>query len=96
MQKQESFEEMRALRQRLNKRINRLLTRFYTLKEVLRTFVEEDQVRTLNAVIDDKIRDRIRFENPLRTVLAWVARATEAEHFLAKTKKRRKENQGQG
>jgi hypothetical protein len=28
--------------------------------------------------------------------LAWVARATEAEHFLAKTKKRRKENQGQG
>jgi hypothetical protein len=44
MQKQESFEEMRALRQRLNKRINRLLTRFYTLKKVLETSAEKDQV----------------------------------------------------
>jgi hypothetical protein len=44
MQKQESFEEMCALRQRLNKRINRLLTRFYTLEGVLRTFAEENQV----------------------------------------------------
>jgi hypothetical protein len=44
MQKQESFKKMRTLRQRLNKRINRLLTRFYTLKRVLRTFVEKDQV----------------------------------------------------
>jgi hypothetical protein len=44
MQKQESFEEIRVLRQRLNKRINRLLTRFYTLKGVLRTSAEEDRV----------------------------------------------------
>jgi hypothetical protein len=94
MQKQESFEEMCALRQRLNKKINRLLTRFYILKEVLRTSAEKDRVRTLNAAVNDEIRDRIGFENPSRTVLAWVARATEAEHFLAKTKKRRKENQG--
>jgi hypothetical protein len=28
--------------------------------------------------------------------LAWVVRATEAEHFLVKTKKRYKKNQGQG
>jgi hypothetical protein len=170
MQKQESFKEIRALRQRSNERINRLLTRFYTLEGVLRTSAEEDRVRTLNAAMDDKIRDRTGFENPVgknllesvllvleraayksglppslppyrnlgsdalfscdiclyipvdstllhssvaiecklsssalqiptnppRTVLAWVARATEAEHFLAKTKKRRKENQGQG
>jgi hypothetical protein len=95
MQKQESFEKIRALRQRLNKRINRLLTRFYTFKGVLRTSAEENQVRTLNAAIDDKIQDQIRFKNPLKTVLAWVIRATEAEHFLAKTKKRRKKNQGQ-
>jgi hypothetical protein len=85
---------MRALRQRLNKRINRLLTCFYTLEGVLRTSAEEDRVRTLNAAVDDEIQDRIRFKNPFRTVLAWVTRATEAEHFLAKTKKRRKENQG--
>jgi hypothetical protein len=96
MQKQESFEEMRALRQRSNERINGLLTRFYTLEGVLGTSAEEDRVRTLNAAVDDEIRDRMGFENPPRTVLAWVARATEAEHFLAKTKKRRKENQGQG
>jgi hypothetical protein len=82
------------LRQRLNKRINRLLTRFYTLKKVLRTFVEEDQVWTLNAVVDDEIWDRIGFKNPFRTVLAWVIRAMKAEHFLVKTKKRRKKNQG--
>jgi hypothetical protein len=50
----------------------------------------------LNAVVNDKIRDQIGFKNPLKTVLAWVVRATEAEHFLAKTKKRRKKNQGQG
>jgi hypothetical protein len=61
---------MRALKQRLNKRINRLLTRFYTLKKVLRTFVKKDQVQTLNTAVDDKIQDQIRFENPLRTVLA--------------------------
>jgi hypothetical protein len=42
MQKQESFEKMRVLRQRSNKKINRLLTRFYTLKGVLGTFAEED------------------------------------------------------
>jgi hypothetical protein len=87
---------MCVLRQRLNKRINRLLTRFYTLKGVLKTSAKEDQVQTLNTVVNDKIRDRIRFKNPLRTVLAWVARATKAEHFLAKTKKRCKKNQGQG
>jgi hypothetical protein len=63
---------------------------------VLGTSAKEDRVRTLNVVVDDEIRDRMGFENPPRTVLAWVARATEAEHFLAKTKKRRKENQGQG
>jgi hypothetical protein len=85
---------MCALRQRLNKRINRLLTRFYTLKGVLRTSAEKNRVRTLNAVVNNKIQDRIGFKNPFRTVLAWVARATEAEHFLAKTKKRHKENQG--
>jgi hypothetical protein len=90
MQKQESFKEIRVLRQRLN----RLLTRFYTLEGVLRTFAEKDRVRTLNAAINDKICDRIRFENPLKTVLAWVVRATKAEHFLAKTKKCRKKNQG--
>jgi hypothetical protein len=55
MQKQESFEEMRALRQRLNKRINRLLTRFYILERVLRTSAEKDRVRTLNAAINDEI-----------------------------------------
>jgi hypothetical protein len=96
MQKQESFEKMRVLRQRSNKRINRLLTRFYTLKRVLKTSAKENWVRTLNATVNNKIQDRIRFENPLRTVLAWVARATKAEHFLAKTKKRHKKNQGQG
>jgi hypothetical protein len=73
-----------------------LLTRFYTLKRVLRTSVEEDRVRTLNTAVNDKIRDQIRFENPPKTVLAWVTRATKAEHFLTKTKKRCKENQGQG
>jgi hypothetical protein len=57
MQKQESFKKIRTLRQRLNKKINRLLTRFYTLKEVLRTFVKEDQVRTLNVVVNNKIQD---------------------------------------
>jgi hypothetical protein len=61
---------MRVLRQRLNKRINKLLTRFYTLKRVLRTFAEKDQVRTLNVAIDNKIQDRIRFKNLFRTVLA--------------------------
>jgi hypothetical protein len=61
---------MRTLRQRLNKRINRLLTRFYTLKKVLRTFAEEDWVQTLNTAVNNEIRDRIRFKNPLRTVLA--------------------------
>jgi hypothetical protein len=70
MQKQESFEKMRTLRQRLNKRINRLLTRFYTLKGMLRTSAKKDQVQTLNTVINNKIQDRIRFENPLKTVLA--------------------------
>jgi hypothetical protein len=30
------------LKQRLNKKINRLLTRFYILKKVLRTFAEKD------------------------------------------------------
>jgi hypothetical protein len=32
------------LRQRLNKKINRLLTRFYILKKVLSTFTKKDQV----------------------------------------------------
>jgi hypothetical protein len=32
------------LRQRLNKRINKLLTRFYILKRVLETFVKKDWV----------------------------------------------------
>jgi hypothetical protein len=35
---------MRTLRQHLNKRINKLLTRFYILKRVLRIFAEKDQV----------------------------------------------------
>jgi hypothetical protein len=30
------------LRQRLNKRINKLLTRFYILKKVLKTFAKKD------------------------------------------------------
>jgi hypothetical protein len=59
---------------------------------VLRTSAKEDQVQTLNAAVDDKIRDRIRFKNPFKTVLAWVAKATKAEHFLVKTKKRYKKN----
>jgi hypothetical protein len=59
-----------VLRQRLNKRINRLLTRFYILEGVLRTFAEKDQVRTLNAAVNNKIQDQIRFKNSLRTVLA--------------------------
>jgi hypothetical protein len=61
---------MRALRQRLNKRINRLLTRFYILKKVLKTSAKKDQVRTLNAAVDNKIQDQIRFKNPFKTVLA--------------------------
>jgi hypothetical protein len=46
---------MRTLRQRLNKRINRLLTRFYTLKRVLETSIKKDQVQTLNTAINNKI-----------------------------------------
>jgi hypothetical protein len=38
------FKEMCILRQRLNKRINRLFTRFYTLKKVLGISAKKDRI----------------------------------------------------